>query len=298
MTRPALPAARALHELRNMRTPRATDTDGLSLGDLAAGARVGEYKIVRQLPTRGTGHRYEAVHGVLPRRVHIRVMPAIGIDLLREACIVEAIDHPGVPRIYECGLLPDRRSWIATELVEGQTLASRESLTIGEVVNLVRDVADILEAAHARGLVHRNITPLSIVFPNSRRFPVCLVDWSGARTRDSRTPMPMLGHAYSAPERQVDERADIYSLGVITQQLLRRFDKYSRPPILEALVKTMTATDLTARPSAANVREHGMWLAHEIAQSIPELIDEHASDAVSRIITSESAPTTSGEIDS
>jgi serine/threonine protein kinase len=279
-----------------MRTPRATDTDGLSLGDLAAGARIGEYKIERQLATRGTGHLYEATHAVLPRRVQIKVMPAMGIELLREACIVEAIDHPGVPRIYECGLMPDHRSWIATEMIEGITLASRDELTIGEVVALVRDIAEILEAAHARGLVHRNITPLSIVFPMSRRFPVCLVDWSGARTRDSRTPVPLLGHAYSAPERVIDERADIYSLGVITHQLLRRFEKYSRPPILEALVKTMTATDLTARPSATSVREHGAWLAYEIAQSVPELVDDLTTDVVSRIVTSESAPTISGEI--
>ncbi len=303
------------------RIPRATDTDGLLLGDLAPGARVGEYVVEAVLATRGTGHVYEATHRVLPRRVHIKVIPAaqgstqaLSIELLREACIVDALDHPGIPRIYECGALPDRRPWIATELVEGVSLATRcelEELPLRDAAAIVRDVADILDHAHARGLVHRNVIPQAIVFPTQRRrFPVCVVDWSGARTRDSRTPLPMVAQArsrpYLAPEHArgiVDERADIYSLGVIARELLRRADPDRRPPIFAALVKTMTSPDPAERPTASSVREHAAWLVDEIDReaagidpAIPEPIP-HERTEVSRVVMSDVTPEITGEIE-
>ena len=302
------------------RIPRATDTDGLLLGDLAPGTRVGEYVIECPLATRGTGHVYQASHRLLPRRVHLKVIPAAtgtqspAIELLREACIVEALDHPGIPRIYECGMLPDRRPWIATELVEGTSVATLllDPVVMRDAAAIVRDVAEILEHAHARGLVHRNVVPQAIVFPHPpRRFPVCLVDWSGARTRDSRTPLPMRSPTpYVAPEHahHVDERADIYALGVIARELLRRTDPDARPPIFSALVKTMTSAEPGARPTACSVREHAAWLVDEIERereradyeaAIPQPIKEERSKMMSRrVVTSETTSETAGEIDS
>src|SRR5260221_10959346 len=72
------------------RTPRATDSSGLLLGDFGVGSRIGEYIVESRMATRGTGHVYEAIHAVLPRRVTIKVMPAaqqwvkaIALELLR-----------------------------------------------------------------------------------------------------------------------------------------------------------------------------------------------------------------------
>src|SRR5215204_1937057 len=101
------------------RVARGTDNNGLLLGDLVAGTRLGEFVIESSLGARGTGHVYKATHLVLPRRATIQVLPAaegavrsVALDLLREACIVDAVDHPGMPRIFECGMLADRRPWI------------------------------------------------------------------------------------------------------------------------------------------------------------------------------------------
>ena len=148
------------------RAPRATDTDGLSLGDLLPGARVGEYVIEHKLATRGTGHVYGAIHLVLPRRVTIKVMPAaqawarsVALELLREACIVDALDHPGIPRVYECGMLaeaggrgPRRKARRRLEPRDDPRVPLGRSAP--EAAAIVRDVAAILEHVHDRGLIH------------------------------------------------------------------------------------------------------------------------------------------------
>ena len=181
------------------RVARGTDNNGLLLGDLAAGTRVGEFVIEAILGARGTGHIYKATHLVLPRRATIHVLPAadgpvrnVALDLLREACIVDAVDHPGMPRIFECGMLPDRRPWIASELIEGVTVAhllETRRVSMSEVITIVRDVADILAESHRRGLVHCSVAPASIVIPaQPRRFALCLVDWDAALDLDAASP--------------------------------------------------------------------------------------------------------------
>jgi serine/threonine-protein kinase len=303
------------------RTPRATDTNGLLLGDFTPGTRVGEYIVAGRLATRGTGHVYEATHVVLPRRVIIKVMPAaqewvmeIALELLREACVIDALDHPGIPRVYECGTLADRRPWIATELVEGPSLATiieGRSLGALDAAAIVRDVAMVLDYAHGRGLVHSNVMPASIIVPDvTRRFPICLVDWSGARMHDSTTPLPMVPalstRPYAAPELRigdvVDSSADIYSLGIVARELLRLACPGSAPPVFTALVRRMLASTPADRPTAEEVVDHAGWLTQEIEPevAIPHLIDDESTEpmrpGVPRVITSEVSSSVSGEI--
>jgi serine/threonine-protein kinase len=299
------------------RIPRATDATGLLLGDLPAGARVGDYVIKGPLATRGNGHLYEAVHLVLPRRATVKVLPGdqstLAMGLLREACIVDALDHPGIPRIYECGVLPDRRPWIATEQIEGTSLAvtlARGSISVAEITTIIRDVADILDHAHRRGLVHRNVVPAAIIRPEpERRFPFCLVDWSGARAHDSTSPIPMFplvsSRPYLAPEQlagqATDGRADVYALGVIARELLRCARLGSTPPVLVSLIQDMIDPNPSRRPTSHQVHDATMWLAAQIdADAVPREIDigetEPVSSPMLRAVTSEIAPFAAGEI--
>jgi len=302
------------------RFPRATDATGLLLGDLPAGARVGDYVIKGPLATRGNGHLYDAVHLVLPRRATIKVLPgeqsvsaARAMSLLREACIVDALDHPGIPRIYECGVLPDRRPWIATEQIEGTSLAvtlARGSISVAEVTTIVRDVADILDHAHRRGLVHRNVVPEAILRPDpERRFPLCLVDWSGARAHDSTSPIPMFppasSRSYLAPEQlagqATDGRADVHALGMIARELLRCARLGSTPPVLVSLIQDMIDPNPSRRPTSHQVLDATTWLAAQIdADAIPREIDIKQTEPMSapmlRAVTSELAPVVAGEI--
>ena len=312
------------------RIPRGTDNAGLLVGDLPQGTRVGEFVIEQRIGSRGTGHIYKATHPVLPRSALIHVLPAaeaelrsVALELMREACVVDAIDHPGMPRVFECGLLSDRRPWIASELVEGPTLADvldTHRISIADVLAIVRDIADVLAEAHRRGLVHCHVAPASIVLPaRRRRFPLCLVDWVGARTLDSTAPLPLVvGSRYVAPEQAsghaVDHKSDVYSLGRISRDLLDRVLDDDTPPMFSALLHSMVATDPALRPSMAEVHRTAAWLVMEmedrardveaVVADPPTLIAEPIADEpeleitlISEPITSEMAAEVAGEIE-
>src|SRR5262245_65975038 len=118
------------------------------------GLRIGDYRVERELRSDDTGIIYEAVHLVLPRRAALKVthpsslyIRSVAVQMMREACVLEALAHPGVPRIYECGILSDKRPWVARELIEGTTLADllqSRSIPMADLVVMMRSVADII----------------------------------------------------------------------------------------------------------------------------------------------------------
>jgi serine/threonine protein kinase len=241
----------------------------------APGDRVGNYRIEAELGASGAGVRYAAVHLVLPRRAVVRVMhvtnQALAVVLLREACILEALSDPGVPRVYDSGLLPDRRPWFAIEqLADPVTLADTPPMPLVEALEVVRDLAAILEHAHRRGVIVRGLRPDRIaIMPR-----VCIVDWSDARTHDAGTRIPSLpapgARAYLAPEQlrgEADDRADIFALGTIACAMIAE-----RHDGLGALFEQMVAADRYDRPSAA-----------EVHARIVELIASAATLAIPRI---------------
>ena len=74
---------------------------------------------------------YLGKHVMLPRRAAIKVMHSsdawirqVAVQMLKEACLLEALAHPGVPRVFECGVLADRRPWIAIEHIDGDSIGS------------------------------------------------------------------------------------------------------------------------------------------------------------------------------
>src|SRR5512144_916388 len=94
----------------------------------ASGARIGEYLIDGEVACRSTEIAYRTTHRVLPRSARVAILnPAFAgvrlaeVQLMREACILEALHHTGVPRAFECGMI-ERRPWIATEYIEGVSL--------------------------------------------------------------------------------------------------------------------------------------------------------------------------------
>jgi serine/threonine-protein kinase len=235
--------------------------------------RVGSYEIESALG----GGLFEARHFVLPRRAVIKTVPeALGwvkplrVALLREACILEALAHPGVARLYETGRFADGRPWFAFEDVEGIPLSEAGTLALPALITLLRDLADVLEHAHSRGVVHAGLHPDRIVL-TPRAFGVCLEDWSSARTHDAvhsipHVPTPV-SRAYLAPEQlandRIDDRADIFALGAIARRALPS----SAPAALGHLVDQMMATARGDRPSIREVRE--MLAAIPVAISRP-----------------------------
>jgi serine/threonine-protein kinase len=245
---------------------------------------------------------YETRHLVLPRRAIVKVMEApdtgAAVQLLREACILEALDHPGAVRVYESGLLPDRRPWFAHEWVEGATVAdvlAGGPLDPAHAAVLLRDIADVLEYAHRKGIVCCGLRPDRIIITGrSRGFPMCIVNWKEARTHDSTEPAGAPAAEYAAPELvnggAVDDRVDVFALGVIAYQALTGhlpFESLARaadgttqhvptevrcpeaPPELTGLVDSMLASDHWDRPSSAEARAELAELADQLAPPPP-----------------------------
>ena len=238
-----------------------------------AGDRIGHYRVEAELGASGAGLLVQAQHLVLPRRVLIKVVhPAFAaiqehvVQILREACILEAIGHPGVPMIYESGVLRDRRPWFALEAISGPTLGevlAPGPLGVAEVVAVIRDLAEILEHAHRRGVIHRGLRPERVVITGDRRYPVCIPDWSEAIAHDAAPhplpPTPDHARAFAAPELSgqgaiqgaIDDRADVFALGAIAHRALARSEA---PDELVAIIEACLSSDRFDRPSAGEVR--------------------------------------------
>lgn len=275
---------------------------------------VGSYRIVKEIGRGGMGSVFEAVHTVLPRRAALKVMhgelckqPGMATRMVQEAAILEDVRHPGIVRVFECNLLPDRRPWIAMELVLGETLASRlhysPTLPAVEVANLMSEVADVLAAVHARGVVHRDLKPDNLLLtPSDANFPLRVIDWGVARlgamgrlTLDGLTPgTPIYMSPEQATGRNIAAPCDLYSLGVIAYEALAGHPPFdgrtlaevvcmhmcsepvdlrtlcAAPADLCALVHRMLEKDPSVRPSALEVRQLARAIASELTCAYAE----------------------------
>ena len=220
------------------------------------------------------GTVYLGRHAVLPRHAEVKVMHAgenwlraKAVQMLREACLLEALAHPGVPRVYECGVLVDKRPWSAFEHVDGTsfgTLLANGPMPLADVLELVRDVADILDHIHRRGIVHRKLSAEAIVRTPKRRYPVYVRHWGEACTLDAQ------GHI------AIDARDDVHELGVIAFRALTGHmpdlggnarDRYPNAPSdVARLLDTMLAIDPSDRPTSADVRERARNLGDVLAR--------------------------------
>src|SRR6516162_1933736 len=138
---------------------------------LAPGTLLGPYEIGAPIGWGGMGEVYRATDRNLKRSVAIKVLPeAVATDasrlarFQREAETLAALNHPHVAQIY--GLEQSAGiTALVMELVEGPTLAERISgraLAIGETVAIATQIAEALEAAHNRGIIHRDLSPLTL----------------------------------------------------------------------------------------------------------------------------------------
>jgi hypothetical protein len=226
--------------------------------------RIGDYTVEREIRREDGSTTYRAVHLVLPRHASIRVLQAaskpLAMQMLREACILEALSHPGVPRVFECGVL-DGRPWVAMELVEGPTLGElcREGpLAIADLVLAIRTIAEVLEHAHGRGVIHQRLGENAVVRAQARHAPFTVVGWGSVGTRD--------GSGNAEPWR------DVHALGGLAFRALTaaphapgssaRASAPAAPNELVELIDDMLTPH--RRPSAADVRERASWLADTV----------------------------------
>jgi len=197
------------------------------------------YTIERELGSGGMATVYLAEDRKLHRKVALKVLrPALASVLgpdrfLQEIDIAAQLNHPHILGLFDCGEA-DGFLYYVMPYVEGQSLrdklAKEGELPIGDVVRILRDVADALSHAHKHGVVHRDVKPDNVMLTARHAlvadFGVAKAVSEAASPQRLTTEGVALGTpAYMAPEQaaadpHVDHRADIYSLGVVAYEML------------------------------------------------------------------------------
>ena len=222
--------------------------------NLAAGHRIGPYRIVRPLGEGGMGLVYEAVREDLGGRVALKVLrveyavkPEFAARFFNEARAANVIEHPGVARVFDYGQLPDGVPYLTMEYLDGESLARRQErlgrLATEEVLRIGRQIASAVAAAHAKQIVHRDLKPDNIMLvPDAESQGgdrVKVLDFGIAKlavelygSARTKTNVLLGTPIYMAPEqcrgaKGVGDKTDVYSLGVILYEMLA-----GRPPFV------------------------------------------------------------------
>ena len=200
------------------------------------GSTVSRYKVLERLGGGGAGIVYKAEDTRLERLVALKFLSSYRAGneadkrrFLREARVSSALDHPNICTVYEVDETDDGRLFIAMALCEGETLkrrVERGPLPLAEAVDVAAQIAAGLAAAHAKGIVHRDVKPANvIVAPDGR---VKLVDFGIAKLPDqsrlTRDGTAVGTAGYMAPEQirgdAVDARTDVWALGVVLYEMV------------------------------------------------------------------------------
>ena len=199
-----------------------------------------KYTFVKELGRGGMGTVYLAEDSELTRYVAIKVLntPEVTDDLrrrmIREAQIIARLEHPGIVPVHDVGTLPDGRIYYAMKFVRGSRLDeyAAHGASLNDRLRKFQAVCDAVAFAHAHGVIHRDLKPQNIMIGSFGE--VLVLDWGIAKIRDdprqaavySTSDGTVIGtRNYMSPEQargeiDIDERADIYSLGAVLSFLL------------------------------------------------------------------------------
>jgi serine/threonine-protein kinase len=282
--------ARLLRDARSLRkatvTPSAPDVaqkaaDNMDAeGGLLAGT---SYRLKRKIGEGASGTVWEAEHVELGRKLAIKVLqPEHGASpdaierFRREARVLAGLSHPNLVALHDFGRALDGRVFLAMELLEGETLDVRGARPWREAVHLGVQATRALEAAHAAGLVHRDLKPHNLFLTHGGLlklldFGVAMAlsdptEGKGAEPVERPRGFAIFGTPeYMAPEQiageNVDARCDVYALGCVLYELLTGERPFNGPSSVVVLGKQLREE---AEPIRVRAPEQG----------VPEILEQ------------------------
>jgi serine/threonine protein kinase/class 3 adenylate cyclase len=224
---------------------RMAEPHAASQADVQIGAEFLGYRIEELIGQGGMGVVYRAYDLRLKRTVALKlVTPELALDdrfrerFTRETELAMALEHPNVVPVHDAGDVAGRL-YLAMRLVTGtdlrKLLRAEAPLEASRALSICRQVANALDAAHARGLVHRDVKPSNVLLDEDEH--VYLADFGLTRRREEQGAQPGDGRsvgtpAYLAPEqiegKPLDGRADVYGLGCLLFESLTGTVPYAR----------------------------------------------------------------------
>ena len=252
---------------------------------IVPGRHIGNFQIVRLIGEGGFGEVYEAEHPLLDRRVAIKVLHGGLIQdaelvrrFLNEARAASGIHHPNIVEVFDAGISAESEPYIVMEYLDGNPLqkliADQGRLRLRVVQEIARQACSALAAAHAAGIVHRDLKPENLFVLQNPASPLGLqvkvLDFGIAKikhtgehdpTMRTRTGLVMGSPAYMSPEQckdssDVDHRTDIYSMGVITYEMLAGAPPFACESAAELLLMQMSSPPSALRLRLPDVPDH------------------------------------------
>ncbi|PYS93606.1 MAG: hypothetical protein DMF64_04195 [Acidobacteria bacterium] len=224
------------------------------------GQTIGPYRIIARLGEGGMGVVYKAEDTRLGRLVAIK-FPTPGGDrqmfrarFLNEARAISALNHPHIATVHDYGETPEGEPFLVMELVGGQDLNEKlrtGTLTLGEAVRIIAAVAGALDAAHKRGIVHRDVKPSNVRISNEQQVKVLdfglskqlenfklEADAETLRPPALTSPGIVVGTPnYLSPEQAravpVDARSDIFALGALLYECITGRPAFAGSNVIE-----------------------------------------------------------------
>ncbi len=268
--------------------------------------QVGKYQILEKIGVGGFGSVYRGRDPFIKRSVAIKTCQGDDDEIrkrfFREAEYAGNLHHPNITTIYDFGVTDDGIPYIVQEFLTGEDLDKKikrqEQISILEKIRILRDVAEGLGYAHGAGIIHRDIKPSNIRILEDGS--VKIMDFGIAKSMISESTLTQTGitlgtASYLAPEQirgePVDQRTDIFSLGVLAYELFSLQKPFTGdhistvlykilheepphpieampavPPSLSALILSTLEKDRTRRPSScAEIREVLYWISREVS---------------------------------